>query len=243
MNEPSGHGSGSYLMGQGYSQTLLRVTYAYTAQHRSSIHKSHMHALFIHGMGRTPLSGWGLLRKLRAQGIDTSTFGYTTALQSFSQIANRLSLRIVRLANAGEYILIGHSLGGLLLRSALTSLPAGTRAPTRVFLLGSPTQPARLARMLSRNPIFRITTGDCGQMLASDARMQAVPPIEVPTTGVFGNRGMPVTALAFRGEPNDGVVSVSEIRAPWITEEIIVPVVHTFLRTSQRVAALILERM
>jgi pimeloyl-ACP methyl ester carboxylesterase len=202
-----------------------------------------MQALFIHGMGRTPLSGWRLLRTLRAQGIDTSTFGYATALQNFSQIANRLSSQIVRLADEGEYILIGHSLGGVLLRSALASLPAGTRAPTRVFLLGSPTQPARLAKMLSRNPIFRVATGDCGQMLASDVLMQAVPPIATPTIGVFGNRGMPVTALAFRGDPNDGVVSVSETRAPWITEDLIVPIVHTFLPTSQRVAAIILARM
>src|ERR1035437_9581561 len=101
-----------------------------------------MQALFIHGMGRIPLSGWRMLRELRSRGIDTSTFGYATALQNFSQIVNRLSSQIMRLADAGEYILIGHSLGGLLLRSALAALPAGTRAPTRVFLLGSPTQPA-----------------------------------------------------------------------------------------------------
>jgi hypothetical protein len=194
-------------------------------------------------MGRTPLSGWGLLRQLRVHGIDTSTFGYATALQNFSQISSRLSSRIVRLADDGEYILIGHSLGGLLLRSALASLPMGTRAPIRVFLLGSPTQPARLAKMLSRNPLFRMATGDCGQMLASDVRMHAVPPVVTPSTGVFGNRGMPVTSLAFRGEPNDGVVSVSEASAPWITDQVIVPVVHTFLPTSERVAVIVLERI
>ena len=202
-----------------------------------------MQALFIHGMGRTPLSGWGLLRRMRAQGIDTSSFGYATAFQNYAQIANRLSLRIAQLADAGEYILIGHSLGGLLLRSALTALPAGTRVPTRVFLLGSPTQPARLAKMLRRNPIFRMATGDCGQLLASEVRMQAVPPITTPTTGVFGNRGIPVTALAFRGEPNDGVVSVSEACAPWITDQVIVPIAHTFLPNSERVAAIILARI
>jgi len=49
--------------------------------------------------------------------------------QNFAQISNRLSSQIVRLADDGEYILIGHSLGGLLLRSALAALPMGTRAP------------------------------------------------------------------------------------------------------------------
>ncbi|MFH0780443.1 MAG: alpha/beta hydrolase [Pseudomonadota bacterium] len=152
-------------------------------------------------------------------------------------------MRISKLSVDGEYILIGHSLGGILLRSALASLPAGTRPPTRVFLLGSPTKPARLAKILSRNPIFRIVTGDCGRMLASDVRMNSVPPVLVPTTGIFGDRGIPVTFHVFRSEPNDGVVSVSEVSATWIIDAVIVPIVHTFLPASKYVAAIILERI
>lgn len=202
-----------------------------------------MHALFIHGMGRTPLSGWGMLRKLRSSGIATSTFGYSTAIQNFSQITHRLSSRISRLSVDGEYILIGHSLGGLLLRSALASLPTATRLPTRVFLLGSPTKSARLAKLLSRNPVFRVATGGCGQLLASDMRMNCVPAIVAPTTGVYGSRGIPLTSRAFGNEPNDGVVSISETSAPWITDAVVVPIVHTFLPASERVAEIIFERI
>ncbi len=202
-----------------------------------------MHALFIHGMGRTQISGWALLRKLRSCGIGTSSFGYSTALQNFPQISNRLASRISTISVDGEYILIGHSLGGVLLRSALASLAVGMRPPTRVFLLGSPTKSARLAKILSGNPIFRLATGDCGQMLASDARMHCIPPLLAPTTGVFGDRGIPVTRHVFQGEQNDGVVSVSEVSATWITDTVIVPIVHTFLPASGAVAAIIMERL
>ncbi|WP_216821622.1 lipase family protein [Uliginosibacterium sp. TH139] len=199
-----------------------------------------LQALFIHGMGRTPLSGWRMLRTLQANGIATGTFAYSTALQDFEQISRRLSERIQMLAARGDYILIGHSLGGVLLRSALASLPAATRQPLRVFLLGSPTRAARLARMLERNVVFRIATGDCGQLLASDDRMGALSPVAAPTTRICGDRGIALTSRCFGGEPNDGVVACAETSAPWINETVLMPVVHTFLPSSAQVARIIL---
>ena len=78
-----------------------------------------LHALFVHGMGRSPLSGWPLLRRLRGAGLETQTFGYAVTIHGFSAIVERLSARIEKLARQGDYILIGHSLGGVLLRAAL----------------------------------------------------------------------------------------------------------------------------
>jgi pimeloyl-ACP methyl ester carboxylesterase len=202
-----------------------------------------MQALFVHGMGRTPISGWPLLRKLRTAGVDGSTFGYSTTTCDFSQISSNLARRIAKLASHGEYILIGHSLGGLLLRAALMSLPKNTRPPIRVFLLGSPIRSARLARLLQHNPIYRMVTQDCGKLLASDERMKSVGPLMAPTTGIFGVRGVRATFKVFHDEPNDGIVAVSETSAPWIMDKISVPVIHTFLPTSNIVATIIMERL
>jgi pimeloyl-ACP methyl ester carboxylesterase len=202
-----------------------------------------MQVLFIHGMGRTPLSGWSLLRKLRLSGMASHSFGYLTAVQNFAQISSRLCSRITSLGADNEYILIGHSLGGVLLRSALAGLPTGARLPSRVFLLGSPTQPGRLAQSLRGNLVYRLATGDCGQLLALEVRMLAVPPVAVPTTSICGDRALALTSRAFCGEPNDGVVAVSETSAAWITETILVPVVHTLLPSSARVAEIILKRI
>jgi hypothetical protein len=202
-----------------------------------------MEALFIHGMGRTPLSGWPLLWHLRRAGIRTSTFGYSVSVENFSRISDRLTTRVVAIAARGDYMLIGHSLGGVLLRATVNSLACNTRRPRHVFLLGSPIRASRLAQQLQRSLAFRLLTRDCGRLLASVERMSAFGAMSVPTTSIVGTSGLAATRGAFVGEPNDGVVSVAEASAEWLADQVRIPCVHTFLPSSRRVAAAILERL
>jgi pimeloyl-ACP methyl ester carboxylesterase len=201
-----------------------------------------MQALFVHGMGRSSLSGWRLLAGLRAQGVATHTFGYVATLQNFASIRERLVARVNALSADGEYVLIGHSLGGVLLRAAVVSLPAGTRQPSRIFLLGSPIQPSRLARKLRRNWIYRGLAGDCGQLLASSSRMAAIGQSHIPVTCIVGVSGWRGRLSPFKDELNDGIVSVSEVSAAWVDEEVRVPVLHTYMPSNSRVVQAILER-
>jgi len=202
-----------------------------------------MHALFVHGMGRTPLSGWRMIWHLRRGGLQTSTFGYMSSLEYFLAIRARLIQKITALAASDDYVLIGHSLGGVLVRAALNVLPPATRAPHHVFLLGSPVRPSRLAQTLGRNPIYRGLTRDCGQLLASAQRMSDIGRTSVPTTAIVGIRGLSWPRGLFGGELNDGVVSISEVSADWFTEQIEVATVHTLLPSSKSIAKLILERV
>ena len=202
-----------------------------------------MQALFVHGMGRSPLSGWRLLRQLQRAGLKTSSFGYSVSLEDFAGIRRRLESRLSLLAERGDYVLIGHSLGGVLLRAAINGLPPGTRRPRHLFLLGSPLRPALLAQRLGANPFYRALTRDCGQLLGSAARMSEVGPVPVPTTGIVGVCGLLRTHSPFRGELNDGVVSLAEVSADWLADQVRVPVVHSLLPSSRRVAAIILQRL
>ncbi|HET7400587.1 MAG TPA: hypothetical protein VFJ62_02370 [Usitatibacter sp.] len=202
-----------------------------------------MHALFVHGMGRSPLSGWPLLWRLQHRDVATHTFGYAAAFEDFAGIERRLAVSIANVASRGEYVLIGHSLGGVLLRAALHSLGRRCTPPARVFLLGSPISPARVAASLSGNGAFRLFTGDCGQLLGSAERMCAIPPLAVPTTAIVGTLGWPRGHGPFGSEPNDGLVSVAEASAAWIEEAVQVPVPHSLLPSSSRVAALVAGRL
>jgi len=193
-------------------------------------------------MGRTPLSGLPLLWRLRRSGVAAQAFGYATFFEDFAHIEQRLAARIGSLAKRGDYVLIGHSLGGVLIRAAMRSTRAPSRAPLRIFLLGSPIGPARMARAFERNPLYRLLAGDCGQLLGSSARMAAIGPCRAPATAVVGVRGLPLRT-PFGDEPNDGLVSVSEVSAEWLDDRVEVPVIHGLLPASAAVASVILRRL
>ncbi|MBZ0068581.1 MAG: alpha/beta fold hydrolase [Thiobacillus sp.] len=202
-----------------------------------------MQALFVHGMGRSPISGWRLLARLRAHGIHTHTLGYVATFQSAASIRKRLVARIEALATHGDYVLIGHSLGGVLLRAAVAALPPGTPLPRRIFLLGSPIQPSCLAQKLRRNWLFRALAGDCGQLLASPSRMAEIGAGLVPTISMVGVSGWTGRLSPFKDEANDGLVSVAEASAEWVSETIRIPAWHTYLPSNKQIAQLILERI
>ena len=200
-----------------------------------------MIALFVHGMGRTSFSGWRLLRRLRRAGLKTRTFGYSVAFENYDTNVSRLRTRISLLATTDDYIVIGHSLGGVLLRAALNSLPPGSALPRHVYLLGSLVLASRIATRLKNNWLFHTLTGDCGQLLGSADRMNTIGPLAVPATGIVGTRGISSRFGIFGDEVNDGLVSVSEVSAPWLTRCVQVPVFHTLLPSSQLVADIILQ--
>ena len=200
-----------------------------------------MHILFVHGMGRTPMSGAPLLFYLRKKGYSTTSFAYFAALESFVPIRDRLCRKIEQIAAQGDYVLIGHSLGGVLLRGALSNLPEHSRMPTHVFLLGSPISVSRMANKLGERFLFRMLTGDCGQLLSSIERMAKIAGLSAPNTSIVGIKGINGKYSPFLDELNDGIVAVSETSADWIGQEIRVAVIHTFLPSSMLVFDALLQ--
>ena len=199
--------------------------------------------LFVHGMGRTPLSGWPLLHRLKQAGLQTTTFGYLTAIEDFATIRRRLVSRLTEIARAEDYVLIGHSLGGVLIRAALNMLPQPVKRPRHVFLLGSPIQAARLAVRMQRNVLYRAITGDCGQLLVSPERMNEIGALHELATSIVGICRIANGKGPFGNEPNDGIVSVGEASAPWLSDQRQVPVFHTLLPASGKVEKLILREI
>lgn len=202
-----------------------------------------MNVLFVHGMGRTNLSWLPTLARFKAQGLRCRTFGYNVTVQDFPSIVRRLVKVLLRISTQGEYVVVGHSLGGVLLRAALAELPTGTRRPKMLFLLGSPVLPSRLAMRLGSIALFRIVTRDSGRTLGSVQRMQSIAKPEVPSVAIIGTRGLRGRLSPFGQEDNDGVVAVNETTAEWLDEIIRIPVVHTLLPSNREAAQIMLERI
>ena len=200
-----------------------------------------MQILLVHGLGRTALSMGRLARDLRRAGAEPQLFAYLPAMERFDCIVRRLRQRLEWLAEA-EYAVVGHSLGGLLLRAAIAQLAPGVRPPRRLVMLGTPNQSPRLARRCRRWLLYRLISGDAGQTLASPARMAAIPIPSIPMTVVAGKTGPTFAWGPFPGEVNDGIVAVSEARLGAHEEFIELPVRHTFMMNNRRVRQVIRDR-
>jgi len=200
-----------------------------------------MHILLVHGLGRTTLSVSGLARYLRRAGHSTETFGYVGAVQSFPRIRDRLRVRLECIASGEQaYAVVGHSLGGLLLRAAL---PGVQPRPQHLVMLGTPNRPPRLARRFRSWWPFRIVTGDVGQRLGDPEFFAELPRPPVPYTIIAGTRGHRGRASPFAGEQNDWIVGVTETLVSDADEPVLLPVGHTFMMSNRAVRAAVLRAL
>ena len=183
-----------------------------------------MRALLVHGIARTPLSLFRLGRDLRRIGCAPEYAGYVATIESFARISDRVNRRVAAMAGAGDdYVLIGHSMGGLLLRIAAAALPPSLPAPRHLIMLGTPNHSPRLARRLHDSFFYRLVHGECGDVLADQNIFADIPSPTYPSTIIAGTRGVWGHGSPFGDEPNDGIVALSEAR---LTADIPVIEIH-----------------
>lgn len=200
-----------------------------------------MRLLLVHGMGRTPLSLGRLARVLRQEGHRVERLGYVAAIETFESIRARVRRRVEALARADEpYAVLGHSLGGLALRAALSGLAP---APRHLVMLATPNQPPRLACRLQRLWPYRVICGESGQLLARSEFFRQLPPPPVPYTIIAGTAGPCGRRSPFGQEANDWIVAVEETKIGPGDRPVTLPVGHTFMMNDRRVHAAIRQAL
>jgi pimeloyl-ACP methyl ester carboxylesterase len=192
-----------------------------------------MDVVLLHGMGRTPLSMLRLSRRLRRAGHHPILFGYSPTFETLQGATARLARLIERRIDSTHYALVGHSLGTVLIRSALGQLH--NRAPSACVFLAPPMLACRAARFFSRFWPYQWLMGEMGQLLAQDAFMQHLPMPTVPTRIYAGVSGPRASWLPFGMEPNDGILSLSEATGSMAAQAVEVTALHTFIMNSTQV--------
>ena len=188
-----------------------------------------MHAILIHGMGRTPVAMSILAARLRASNIRPHLFGYSVTFERWDECIQRLEKFITKRVKTNDYIMIGHSLGTVLTRA---TLPRLIHKPTACFFLAPPTQVCKAARNFAHRRLIELFMGEIGQVLADKKFMESLPLPGVPTkiyAGVAGPRGR---YSPFGEEPNDGLLTVKETLLPSVPLQT-VPSIHTFIMNSK----------
>ena len=191
-----------------------------------------MHAILIHGMGRTPLAMSILAVRLRAAHIRPHLFGYSVTFERWDACIQRLEQFMTKRVKTDEYIMIGHSLGSVLTRA---TLPRLTHPPAACFFLASPTRVCKAANNFAHYPLAKLLMGEIGQRLADQQFMESLPRPSVPAKIYAGTGGPRGRYSPFGEEPNDGVLSIKETLLPSIPVQT-VPALHTFIMNSKVVS-------
>ena len=198
-----------------------------------------MNILLVHGLGRTPASMFPVAAALRKVGHRVHFFGYSCTFESRDRIVRRLILKLQSFRS--PIGLVAHSLGCILLRLALPHVPQ-----LRIHhfaMLGPPNRPPRLAAVFWRWRPFRWFSQSCGKLLATASAYDSIPVPTCPTT-IFAGTAGPTGRLGLcRGEPNDGVVRVTETVLDGHPPPVEYPVWHSFMMNDARIQAEIVRLM
>lgn len=168
---------------------------------------------------------------LARHGYRVAAFSYPSIRVGLDEIASRLARFVARLDVARAHF-VGHSLGGLVVLNML-ALDAQARAG-RVVLLASPVGGSRAATQIGQSSAGRMLLGpalDWSPELGADVAAR----FEIGMIAGTVRFGMG-RFLARLPLPNDGVVCLDETRIPGLRDHLTLPLSHSAILVSARVA-------
>jgi pimeloyl-ACP methyl ester carboxylesterase len=184
------------------------------------------HGLWVPGVVMHPLA-----YRLEQAGYRCRNFSYLGAARPIEAHAERLA----RLANEiGPAHFVGHSLGGLVVMEAL--LRHAQVAVGRVVLLGTPAQGCYAGRRIARYSAGRWFLGQSELLwregrTARWTRPEALGVVAGSLPFGLGRIFGPLPGV------NDGVVSLEETAVAGMAERVVLPIGHSAMLVSARVAA------
>ena len=188
--------------------------------------------LLLHGAWMNSLVMAYLGHALQREGFAAQALGYRTMRDPLEAHLSRLANRIAKLG-ASRLHLVGHSLGGVIVLRYLQR--AADPRVQRAVLLGSPVAGCRAAAGLAER------VG--GEFMMGQSLAVWREPVEVSVDSRFeigaiaGTRALGLGAIVTRlPEPNDGVVCVDETKFPALRDHLVLPVAHSRMLVSSRVA-------
>jgi len=185
-----------------------------------------VHGLWVPGAVMRPLAA-----RLARAGFRCHTFSYMGAGRPIEAHADRLA-RFAREIGGAHFV--GHSLGGLVILEALRRQPE--TAAGRVVLLGTPVRGCYSGRRLARYPGARWFLGKSDELWREGRAARWTRP---EALGVIAGTVPLGLGRLFGPLPgaNDGVVSVEETEVDGMAERVALPIAHSAMLISARVAA------
>jgi pimeloyl-ACP methyl ester carboxylesterase len=190
--------------------------------------------VYVHGLWMTGAESLLLRRRLASErGYGLKVFRYASVGAPPAHIIAALRNTIAAI-EAPRVHLVGHSLGGLMILRCLERYPMPQ--PGRVVFLGTPAAGSRAARRFGE---FGLGRRMLGAASAEELLQQRAARWDVgrELAVIAGNMPLGFGRLLLKfGEDNDGTVAVSETQVAGATAVLTLPVTHSGMLWSARVA-------
>lgn len=184
----------------------------------------------------------GIERQLEARGYRTLNLSYPSRQHDLRGLSDWLHPRVDAFMHGqpGPLHMVGHSMGGLLMRHYLHHYPRTDIG--RLVMLGTPNQGSEVADFLQHWRPYRWGWGPAGQQLCQHATH---PPLTCGEVGIIaGDRTLDPLSSAIIGRPNDGKVAIENTRLASPHQHVVLHATHSFMplnREVQRMAVQFIE--
>lgn len=170
------------------------------------------YVLLVHGLARSACSMRPMARSLQRAGFGTLCLAYPSTSAPVADLADAHLLPAfdrLRASGARRIHVVTHSMGGILLRSALArhDLPG----LGRVVMLAPPNRGSEVVDRIGDWWLFGAINGPAGRELGTgaDGIAARLPPIAVPCLVIAGDRSINRINSAMIPGPDDGKVAVA----------------------------------
>jgi pimeloyl-ACP methyl ester carboxylesterase len=185
-----------------------------------------VHGLWMPGMAMTALAA-----RLAERGFHPRIFSFSGQSKPMEAHVERLA-RVARGLGGAHYV--GHSLGGLVVLETLGA--HRDVAVGRVVLVGAPVRGCLAAQRFARHGFGRWMLGESERSLLAPRDAAWARPEDLGVIAGSFPLGLGATLGRLPGA-NDGVVRVEETEVRGMRERIVLPVGHSAMLVSARVAA------
>jgi pimeloyl-ACP methyl ester carboxylesterase len=188
-------------------------------------------AVLLHGLLDDRQIMLPMAAVLEAAGWAVACLSYPSThcpLQTHAEAASKAA-RALAEDGANEIAFVGHSMGGLVARAAVSRAGADGWRPGRLVLIGSPARGSSLARSLRRLPGYRQLLGPCGDDVTPEGAARVPMPAVRDVAVIAGGTGGAGFNPLLEGD-NDFTVTVAETRLPGVeTDFLLVRSLHRWL--------------
>ncbi|WP_228768493.1 DUF7379 domain-containing protein [Shewanella sp. TC10] len=200
--------------------------------------------VLAHGLGRSEGAMWKLEQRLEEANFNVCTLDYDTIGERVETVLTETSKQIdACLRNASKVHnpkahFVGHSLGGLAIRSYLQNNQEKLTKQVvgKVVLMGTPNKGSELADHLSDTWLMKLG-GEISRALVTgkDSLGNNLEESDLNLGIIAGTKSSSLTHKLFSG-PNDGLVSVESAKLTSMNDFIEIEVTHTQMRYDLDVA-------